>query len=109
MLSINSVGKAVVFASGAVSCITQSKYAVKSALAAATYQGHVGVSVKDVVLVQVGDKRKLEWVVVTDKFPDLVFGTRKEARCICHYDRANGSASHIERREYVLVDSKRVS
>ena len=109
MLSINSVGKAVVLASGAVSCITQSKHAVKKAMAVATHQGHVGVVVKDVMLVQVGDKRKLEWVIVAEGGDEVALKTRQWARQVRYHDKLLGINSHIERREYVLVDSKRVS
>lgn len=114
MLSVNSKGKAVVFANGTVSCITQSNQAVKKALAAASHQGHADVTVKDVALVEVGAKSVLQWVVVADQdceklAREIVADTRRHAREIVKFDRECNFKSHIERREYVLVDSKKVS
>lgn len=114
MLSVNSKGKAVVFANGTVSCITQSNQAVKKALAAASHQGHADVTVKDVALVEVGAKSVLQWVVVADEgceklAKELVVDSREQARNVVKYDKGNSFKSHIERREYVLVNSKKVS
>lgn len=57
----------------------------------------------------VGQKKKIEWVVVAEGLMSIPFNTRSEARAVVRYDKIGGVKSHIERREYVLVDSKKVS
>lgn len=56
-------------------------------------------------------KTTVQWVVICPEYAvfEEVVPTRAQARSIVKHDKFVGRTSHIERREYQLISSKKVS
>ena len=102
--------KAVVLTNGTIQCLSNNEGSIGKARLSALHSGHV-TTVRDVVVMSC-PSTKVQWVVVAT-FPDytheMLCKSRAEARMVVAHDKACGMPSHIERREYILINTQRVS